>query len=188
MILGNSEFGKSTLLKVLHRRALIPSGQPVAVYDILAPDADEDPEAYAEYVGENWPGAVYVTNDRELFLKMFWESYGYVWIIDEGGEAVGKTKDDMRWIATRGSHHRQNSIYMVAHRWTDIDTTIRAQFTEIFLFNAAKSDALDMADQFGAPALKDAVNLSVGEFYHRLPGQPVGKWAIDPEKMSITKA
>lgn len=176
LILGNSETGKSTLAKYLAAE-LMREGLNVGVLDILA--SEDDAQAGAE-----WGGA-YVTSDPDLFHKLFWETENFVWFIDEGGEVAGRGNDAMKWTATRG-RHLGHSCYYIAHRLNVLDATLRAQCPRLYVFAVSMTDARDLADQFGAPELKEAPFLPVGQFYEITPGNRPQRYKINFDLKEIT--
>ena len=171
LILGRTASGKSILSKILASEAL-ERGQGVIVLDIL---------------GDEWPEGCEVFDNAKEFLSVFWANVNCLCIIDEGGETANKRERLMVPTATRGRHNGHHNLY-IAHRLTQLDPTLRAQCSRLFLFACAASDAAEMADEFGAPELKDAAGFSPGFFYYLEPGQKPRKMKIDWNSFSIEEA
>lgn len=104
-----------------------------------------------------WP-CNFQTDDRDLFLDVFWASTDLAVFVDEGGETVGRYEDEMMKTATRGRHNGHQCFYMT-QRVTLMNKTLRTQATHIFLFSSAFSDAKLLADDFSCPELEEAAVL-----------------------------
>ncbi len=175
LILGRSQYGKSSLSKALARK-FKADGRRVLVYDILMDQWDAD----------------YVTDDEDEFFEIFWGSYDIVAFIEEGGETANKKAKDMVYTATRGRHQvgdegLGNSCYYSTHRLNQLDVTLRAQCPELFLFASRHDDAKDLRQEYGHDQLLNAPKLAPGEFYHVVPGEPCRKWKIDFRTLKITR-
>lgn len=171
LILGRTASGKSILSKILAAEAL-ERGQGVLVLDIL---------------GDEWPEGCVVTEDADEFLKLYWANFNCLCIIDEGGETANKRERKMIPTATRGRHNGHHNLYL-AHRLTQLDPTLRAQCSRLFLFACATSDAMEMGDEFGAPELKEASGFPPGYLYFIEPGQRPRKLKINWNSFSIEEA
>lgn len=175
LILGRSEYGKTSLSKALARK-FHKAGRRVLVYDIIMDQWDAD----------------YVTDDEEEFLEIFWGSFDLICFVEEGGETANKKAKDIVWTATRGRHQVGalgfgNKCFYSCHRLNLLDVTLRDQCPELFLFSMSKSDSRELADDYGAPDLVNAPSLLPGEFYHVAPGIPCQKYKIDFETQEIEK-
>jgi len=176
VIIGRSEFGKSSLAKALARRFTRHDERRVLVYDILS---------------DRWDSTLTVDNEEE-FLKIYWGSFDIIAIVDECGVTATIAKPKMAPIARRGRHQvgpkkLGNSNYFIAHRLTDLDPNIRAQCSELYLFACRYDDAKDFALEHGAPVLKTASTLPPGQFFHVAPGKPVTRWKIDFSNLKIRR-
>ena len=175
LILGRSQYGKSSLAKGLARE-FIKSGRRVLVYDIL---------------GDDWGDAL-VVDDREEFLEVFWNSFDLVVFVEEAAEAAGKVNPEMVFTATRGRHQvgeeaHGHSVYFSCHRLNQLDVTMRDQCPELYLFASRTNDAKDLAEDYGHQELKQAPRLQPGEFFHVLPGEPLTKWRVDFKTQQVKK-
>lgn len=149
LILGMTESGKSTLAKKL-ARAYKDAGIHVLVLDPL-----KDPSWTADFQ----------TNDPNEFLEMFWTSRKCAAFIDEAGESAGRYDVAMERTATKGRHWGHN-VHYISQRGTMINTTIRGQCSQLFLFTTGKKDSATHSEEWGHDELKNANQLKRGEFYH----------------------
>ncbi len=175
LILGRSQYGKSSLAKALCR-AFRRSGRRVIVFDILADDWDAD----------------FVTADREEFLEIFWGSFDVVAFVEEAGHSAGKGETEMILTATTGRHQVGaqgfgNSCYYSCHRLNQLDVTLRAQCPELYLFASRADDARDLYQEYGHKELLEAPSLPQGDFFHVAPGEPLTKHHVDFRTLKITR-
>jgi len=175
VIIGRSEFGKSSLAKALCRR-FTHDDRRVLVYDIM---------------DDHWDSTLTVSEEDE-FLKLYWGSYDIIAIVDESGVTATTGRPKMARIARQGRHQVGpqkwgNSNYFIAHRLTDLDPNIRAQCSELYLFACRYDDAKDFALEHGQPILKTASALPPGHFFHVAPGKPVTRWVVDFSNLKISR-
>ena len=131
---------------------------------------------------DDWDAQL-VTDDKDEFLEIFWNSYDLVVFVEEAGETV-RREPDMVFTATRGRHQvgaeaHGHSVYYSTHRLKQLDTTLRDQCPELYLFACSNEAARDLADDYGCAALKLAPSFLPGEFIHILPGVPPELYRVD---------
>ena len=161
LILGRSGYGKSSLAKLICA-GLTKSQTRTTVLDVT---------------GDAWPASAVTTDPKEYF-RLFWETENGVFFVDEGGEVANRKEREMVWTATRG-RHQGHTIYFLAHRLKLLDVTLRGQCDELFIFGCAKSDAFELADEYGCEALEKAHLLGPLEFIHVSPTDRGSRWKID---------
>ena len=149
LILGMTESGKTTLAKQLAAQ------YKKAGINVLVLDPLKDPSWNADYQ----------TNNPDEFLKVFWDSRRCAVFIDEAGESAGRYDKAMERTATKGRHWGHN-VHYISQRGTMINTTIRGQCTNMFLFSTGLKDAKIHAEEWGHEELKNANKLKKGEFFH----------------------
>jgi hypothetical protein len=150
LICGITESGKTTLgkhLASIHRKQGFHIHVLTSVWD--AWDAD------------------FLTDDKDEFLKAFWESRSLIVFVDEGGETVGRYDETMKATATRGRHYG-HSCYYIVQASREINPTIREQCTQLFLFNCGRKTAETLAEDWNQPELANAPSLLKGEYYRCL--------------------
>lgn len=157
LITGRTETGKTTLAKALCGE-LTAGGHKTLVYDVLK---------------SAWP-ASYVTDDKELFLDVFWQSTDLAVFIDEGGESVGRFDEEMMKTATRGRHNGHQVFYL-SQRVTLLNKTLRTQATKIYVFSSAFSDCKLLADDYSCPEIEQAANFAPGSFLYVNAAQRVAQ-------------
>ena len=176
LILGRSQYGKSSLAKGLCR-SFRQAGRRTLVFDPLLDDWD----------------AGYITDDRDEFLELFWGSFDLVVFVEEAGETANKREHEMVFTATRGRHQvgeeaHGHSVYYSCHRLNQLDVTLRGQCPELYLFACGYGDARDLAEDYGnREALKLAPSFLPGEFLHILPGLPAELYSVDFQTQKVTR-
>jgi len=149
LILGMTESGKTTLAKKLAAKYKA-AGIHVIVLDPIC-----DPE---------W-GADFQTDDPDNLLDVFWTSKNCAVFIDEAGESAGQYDKAMIKTATKGRHWGHN-VHYLSQRGSMINTTIRAQCSQLFLFLSGKNDGKIHSEEWAQDELKNCTQLARGEFYH----------------------
>ncbi len=110
-----------------------------------------------------------VTDDEGLFLDWYWANFDCVAIIEEAGETVGRSNEEMRRTATRGAGHGHQNIYVLQYA-ADMSRSVRSQAYHYYIGNIAPYDATIMAKEIH-PVLIHAPKLPVGHFIHiTMPG------------------
>jgi hypothetical protein len=156
LIVGLGTMGKSTLA-----RALAEDFQQRGVgVGVLDPN------------GEEWP-ADRVFSETEPFIAWAKQSRRCALFVDEGGETIGRGKRALAnpWITTR-SRHWGHLVFILAHRATQIERTIRSNCGTLYCFQQPPGDAEQLADDYNCPALLTAPGLARGEFILARPGDP----------------
>lgn len=149
LILGMTESGKTTLAKKLAAK------YKAAGIGVLVLDPICDPEWCADFQ----------TADPDYFLETFWNSKNCAAFIDEAGESAGQYDKAMIKTATKGRHWGHNCHYL-SQRGTMINTTIRGQCSQLFLFLSGKNDGKVHSEEWANDELKNCINLKRGEFFH----------------------
>lgn len=166
LTLGVTYSGKSTFEKIV-ARGLRARGIKIAVLD---PQRDDD-----------WP-ADFRTHDAEKFLThVRTRTAGHAgerWtlIIDESGSALDRYDKRFDWLATTGRHLGCVSRF-IAHRFTQLSPTIRAQCPRRFIFNCDADDARTLARMHGEQLL-EASKLGQGEFFLIEPMHPIRRGRV----------
>lgn len=161
LILGMTESGKTTLAKIL------ASKYRAAGIGVLVLDPLKDPDWQADYI----------THDPNQFLQVLWNSKQCACFVDEAGESAGQYDKAMIASATRGRHWGHNMHYL-SQRGTMINTTIRGQCSQLFLFLSGKNDGKTHAEEWAQDQLRYCTDLKRGEFYHTTRGGVLTKQKV----------
>lgn len=149
LICGTTMSGKTTLAKRL--AALYRAkGRKVIVLDELL-----DPEWNADFI----------TDSPEKFQDVFWASRNCAVFIDEAGDSVGRYNKEMNMTATRGRHWGHICHY-ISQRPSMLSRNVISQCLEGYAFLLETEDAETLAKRFVLPPLKEASNLSQGEYIY----------------------
>lgn len=180
-ILGMTQSGKSTFAQFLCRQ-FAKEGRQCLVYDLTLTD-EEMSECLKHSPGCIWE-ANFTTNDEREFLDAFWACVDSIVFVEEGTESAGRARGEIVFTATRGSHQvgslgAGNSLFYIAHGFTELNKTIRNNLSEYFIFRVTAESAKDLANEFDDEDLRKASKLQPGEFYHVSTDQPVTKWRLD---------
>lgn len=166
LILGITSSGKTTLAT----DELVPlyksQGTPVVVLD---PDLRQEwgvPNLNDIKKGEAITVGV-MTDDPEKFLEICKTNQSCALFIDESGQTIGRYAGQMQWVATN-SRKWGHKAHFITQRATQLDPTIRAQCTSIFLFKQSVDDAKILSREFVAPELMGASNLKTGEYLYKI--------------------
>ena len=152
MIVGMTESGKTTLAKKLAAEYKA-SGYGVRVYDPLSDDG--------------W-NADFQTADERQFLQAYFQSKNCRVFVDECHEVAGNHDKIIHATATRGRHYGHRNFY-IAQRPTMIAVNIRSQCKHIYTFFQSPEECKVMAREFGNQDLKQACELSEGEYLYCTP-------------------
>jgi len=136
LILGQTLSGKTTLAKKL------AANYQARGIKVIVLDPMNDAE---------WPND-FKTRDPDEFLAVLWDSEGCAFFIDEAGKSVGRFDDMMIETATEGRHFGHRGHY-ISQRGAQIAFTVRAQCTELFLFNTNLDDCKIHSKEWGEPLL-----------------------------------
>lgn len=161
LILGMTESGKTTLAKILAAK------YKAAGINVLVLDPILDPTWNADYI----------THDPDEFLNVLWSSRSCACFVDEAGESAGQYDKAMMKTATKSRHWGHNMHYL-SQRGTMINTTIRGQCSQLFLFLSGKNDGKTHAEEWAHESLKDCTNLKKGEFFHCTRGGQLTKQSV----------
>lgn len=149
LMIGMTGCGKTTLLK----KHIIPrfkaAGIKSAVLDPLG-----DPSFNADYQ----------TKSSSEFLKFAYREKGYILIIDESGQAIGKYNAPMNALATN-VRHKGNFSFFATHSVTSLPPIVRGQCANVYLFQCSRKNFELVADDFDQPTILKLPKLDVGEFY-----------------------
>lgn len=166
LILGITSTGKTTLAT----DELVPlyksQGTMIIVLD---PDLRKEwgvPNLTTLKKGESITLGV-MTDDPEKFLEICKANQSCALFIDESGQTIGRYAGQMQWVATN-SRKWGHKAHFITQRATQLDPTIRAQCTSIFLFKQSVDDAKILAREFVAPQLMESCNLLRGEYLAKI--------------------
>lgn len=148
LIAGITESGKSTLARALAEQ------YAAADIGVIVLDPIADPRWVAQYR----------TDDNAAFLTSAKNSWQCALFIDEAGAAIGRYNDEMFWCATQARHMAHRS-HFITQRPAQLAKTVRDQCTRLCLFAVSMSDAKILADEWNKPEIKNAPELSPGQFY-----------------------
>lgn len=149
-IIGMSRSGKSTLGKwwaaQLKRR-----GRRVVVLDPMGDPA--------------WSRVADVcTKDALQFLAIAQHNEKCHLFADEWGIAIGPHAHEFDWLGTTARHHG-HTVWVIAHRWQQISTTLRDNIGRAFLFGQGVKSAALVAEEFAKPQLSARLpTLESGKF------------------------
>lgn len=155
LILGQTLSGKTSLAKKL-AQSYRAQGIKVIVLDPL-----NDAEWQADHK----------TGDVDEFLNVFWDSERCAVFIDEAGDSVGRFDDAMIKTATRGRHFGHRCHY-ISQRGAQLAFTVRAQCTELFLFNTSFDDCKIHANEWSEPTLKKGNELPQFHYIYKSRFKP----------------
>lgn len=170
LIIGMTESGKSFLAKEKMKRY-----QSAGIKTMVL-----DPTNSGQW------GADYQSADVGEFLDVFWNSRKCAVFFDEAGDYIHQHADRrIIQTATRGRHLGHNCYY-IGQRGTMINTTVRGQCRNLFLFRVGIKDAKHWSEEFAQPELANATALGEYEFYSASKIKPgVERWKTDPKKGAI---
>lgn len=106
----------------------------------------------------------YVTMDQDAFDRVFWApgSRGFVAVIDEGDEFVGRYDELFKKCFTRG--RRRASLFAVSQRTTLLNRTARSQCQQVIAFGQDADDARALIKDTGKKQLLEVCNLERYEY------------------------
>jgi hypothetical protein len=149
LLIGMTGCGKSSLIKYEIIPRFRKAGIKSAVLDPLG-----DPTFKADYQ----------TKDSNEFLRFAFQQKGYILIVDESGQAIGKYNEPMIALATT-VRHKGNFSFFACHSVTTLPPVIRSQCSNVFLFQCSRTNFKMVADEWDQPDLMKLGKLGVGEFY-----------------------
>lgn len=149
LIVGMTGTGKTSLLKYEIIPRFKKAGIKVAVLDPIG-----DPEFQADYQ----------TKSSEQFLQFAFSNKGYILVVDESGEAIGKYNQPMQKLAT-SVRHKGNFSFFAAHSATQLPPIVRSQCANVFLFACSRPNFEKISDEWDQPTLLSLPRLKAGEFY-----------------------
>lgn len=161
LILGQTESGKTTLAKQFAAQ-FHAQGKGVAILDPM-----NDPGWTCDFR----------TADPDLFMQFFRDNTSCYLIVDESGKAMGKYDTEMEQLATVGRHFGHSCLFL-SQRGAQINTTVRAQCSHLFLFNSCALDCKVLANDFNAPEIMQAVSLPRGAFFHKARFGPLERGKV----------
>ena len=147
LILGGTEQGKSTFARKLHDQYK-KAGQKTLVLDSIDYQA--------------WNGD-FATDDPDAFLKTFWDSRNCMVFVDEAGDAVGRYDQAMIQTATKGRHWG-HCVHFISQRSQQLSATVRAQCSQIVLFNLSRSDCDIHAREWNRPQFLEVSTYPPGRY------------------------
>jgi hypothetical protein len=149
-VFGPGDSGKTTLVKSLSFDIWQRAGIPSLVLD---PNLDPD-----------WGKHAFVTNDEELYMRMFWKNTRCFCVIEEAAETI-KRDNEKNSIFTRG-RHQYHKICVVGHMGTNLLPQHRTQLATLFLFRQPPSSAKIWAELFAEEKILACQHLKRFEFLH----------------------
>ena len=155
IIHGQTRSGKTSLCKELARKY---KAQGIGVI-VLDPVMDGDWEC--DFKTDNW----------DLFLEVYWKSESCMAFFDEAYKYCFHKNEPAVETATMG-RHRGHINHYIAHRANLIDTTIRAQCSELFLFRSGAKDCKLLNEEWNDPLIQEAPDFPNGTFLHIRRGEP----------------
>lgn len=161
LIVGMTESGKTTLAQQM-AESYRANGIATLVLDPL-----QDPKWDTQYQ----------YNDPAEFLRVVKHSQHCAVFVDESGDAIGRYGGEMNQLATRGRHFGHN-CYFITQRAQQLDTTVRAQCSYVYLFASSKNDCKILAEEFNEPEILAANKLGRGEYYKVGRFSPVEKFSL----------
>lgn len=152
LIVGVTESGKSTLARSMAHDAS-RRGIVIVVYDpTLSPD---------------WSGEFITADEDEFFhwLRKIYEKQNrpILAVVDEADTIMSMSHRHNWWLFMRGRHFGIEAI-AITQRPTNIAPSVRGNTSELYAFQIPKSDAAALADDFAAPGIIGAGELTQGEF------------------------
>ena len=148
LIIGRTLMGKTYLAKELCRQYKSHSIQRIVLDPLL------DPGWQAEFI----------TKNPDEFLAVAKESRSCALFIDESAQTIGRYAREMKWCATTSRHWGHKS-HFIAHRFSDLDKTVRDQCSTLYIFHLSFSDAKLLADEYTNQELKKVSELKKYEFF-----------------------
>lgn len=155
-VYGQTLSGKSTFCKRLVSEVFGPAGRSCLVLDDT---------------GEPWPGADFVTDNPEEFLRVCKLETNCCVIVDEGGTTIGPNSP--LFILTTRMRKNGHNVIAIAHRAVQLPLTMRGSFGAVCMFNSSIKDAKDQAEIFNDDGLLAAPDLTQGEYLYKVRFQPL---------------
>lgn len=168
LIIGMTESGKTTLGKLIAKRAK-KRNVKVAILDPL-----RDPDFEADFQ----------TSDENAFLAWIKRNKSAVLIIDEAGTSVGRYNTAMQWVVTTSRHLGHSSI-LICQGTSQLAPLVRGQCTVCYLFASTNSTIKTVAEDFNSPEILTSPRLKKGEFFVVSRYENIRKCHINFDKMTI---
>lgn len=155
LILGITDTGKTTLAVKI---ALICKSQGI-------PRIILDPDLRSSW--EIVQGVDFITDDPEAFLEYCKANQKCALFVDEAGQTIGRYAGVMMWVATN-SRKWGHKAYFISQRATQLDPTIRAQCSSLFLFQQSVMDCKILSNEFNRVEFLKACDLQKGHYLCKL--------------------
>lgn len=169
LIVGMTGSGKSTLLKYEIIPRFKKAGIKCAVLDPLG-----DPAFNADFQ----------TKNSNEFLRFAFANQGWILVIDESGQSIGRYDYPMQALAT-SVRHKGNFSFFATHSATQLSPLVRGQCGNVFLFACAKQNFKVIADEWDQPKLLTLPRLGILEFYFVPKFGEISKGKIDIQKRQV---
>lgn len=149
IILGITESGKTTL-GIMLAKAVKKAGNKVAVLTPL------------KYEFKRWQFADFITDDPEEFLQYAKKNTNYYLFVDEGATSINKYDEAMNWLTTTARHFG-HATTIIAHRYVQLNSTLRSQASKIYLFAVSLDDLKEIGTEWRQTELSHT-NFEKGKF------------------------
>jgi hypothetical protein len=171
VVIGRTRAGKSTFIDLLA---------------VQWAEARQAPLIYLDPKNQPRAEADLVTDDEATFLDFYWANFDCVAVIEEAGETVGRSNEEMRRTATRGAGHGHQNIYVLQYA-ADMSRSVRSQAYHYYIFNIAPYDAKILSQELHREVIF-APALPVGHFIHiTMPGGKPEYFKVDMDKKDVVK-
>lgn len=113
---------------------------------------------------KGWGIQSFVTDDEDVFQRMFWREKSCVCFIEEATETISRDAAKNS-LFTRG-RHRGHKIVVIGHSGTSLLPVHRIQLHTLFLFRQPESAAEIWAELFADRRIVSCSSLEQYEFLH----------------------
>jgi hypothetical protein len=162
LIVGMTESGKTTLAKIFISR-MKKRGVKTIVLDPLS-----DP---------TW-GADEVTSYPNKFLRFLKANKSCYFVIDEGGQAIGRYNKPMEWTATTSRHLGHAGLFLV-QGCSQVGPIVRGQCSFVYLFCCSAGNFKIISEEWNQPELMTIPRLKRGEFIKVSKFDPLENYTLD---------
>jgi GTPase SAR1 family protein len=162
IVVGQTESGKSTLVKRLIKAIKAETGMQSVVLDPL-----HDPTFDADWQ----------TSNAQNFLKCVFDSKNLVVVVDEAGETIGHYEKEMFKLATRG-RHCGHICFFIAQRAKLIHPTVRNNCGAAYIFNQSFDDCKMLSNDFNDAKIIEAANFVEGEYFYKRRMRDIKKFKL----------
>ncbi len=159
---GMTESGKTTLAAMMAAQFKL-KGINVLVLDHLN--------------DKRWQ-ADFITDDPGEFLKVAKQNTQCALFVDEGSKSIGRYAREMEWVTTM-SRHYGHEAHLITQMPQQLDTTVRSQISEVYLFCLSDNGAKIISNDFAKRELLDAPSLPQGAFFFARRFRPVVRAHLD---------